>query len=199
MKNLKTLLFILAIGITMLPLFSYAQGTMIWSNSYGVGQSGHSIFTNLNFEFGPGDYLESTNFLFLNRPLNVNDVGHVITIVSSAGDPSFNFIVNALTNGTDQSFDIRLGSADTARYESQLFGGIGSGPDLIGYQINSIDLLVDSLSFQSPGLDLFHDGMWTDAGGQVTLSIYGELVPEPSPSWLVLLGGGVLLYARRKT
>ena len=109
---------------------------------------------------------------------------------SQADDNNFDFVVNALTNGTDQAFDYVIGASgheiESASFESQLFAGVGTGPDLIGYQVQSIGLSIDSLTFQSA----FNE--------QVTLNIYGTPTPEPSSSLLILLGSGVFIYARRK-
>ena len=85
------------------------------------------------------------------------------------------------------------GGAFYSYTESQLFAGVGAGPDLIGYQIQSFGLHIDSLSIDS------RPGGGTDFSGQVTLGIYGIQAPEPSSAAVVSLGGGALFYLRRKT
>ena len=179
----------------MLPLPDFAQGSLIWSRTFSTGGGSAGIVGGqADFWFGPnGSYIGNplpypSQLLFNQISFGTNDVGQTFTIASQADDINFNFVVNALTNGIDQSFIAVIGASpggvETANYESQLFAGVGTGPDLIGYQIQSVGLSIDSLTFQST----FNE--------QVTLNIYGIPVPEPSPSWLVLLGGGVFIYAR---
>jgi len=203
MNKLKILLSALVLGLSMLPQLGNAQGSLIWNGStqpIPLGSYGgiNQILTTEDAHFGPGSYPEDTNFLFAGIYFGTSDVGRTFTIASQADDPNFNYVVNALTDGIDQNFEVSMeyGGGYNA-LESQLFAGIGTGPDLIGYQIQSFTLTIDSLTLLSPGSNPNGNGIWTDFGGQVTFGIYGYAVPEPSPSWLLLLGSGIFIYASR--
>ena len=194
MNKLKKLLSNLVLGLSMLPQLGNAQGSLIWSHTFSTGGGAAGI--QADFWFGPNDQYTASSplpypsqLLFNQITFGTNDVGLTFTMASQADDTNFDYVVNALTDGTDQSFAVVIGTSPggvaTAYYESQLFAGVGTGPDLIGYQIQSIGLQINSLTFQST----FDE--------QVTMSIYGSPVPEPSSSLLILLGSGVFVYARR--
>jgi hypothetical protein len=202
MKKRKMLLIsTLAIGLSILPQFGHAQGTMVWSHSITNSFDTGNIFNVANFWVDyehtnpPAGYFEP---LFNQISFSTNDVGHTFIIASAADDPDFTAVVNELINGVDHYMVFFLGNSSNqvgALYgdsESQLFAGVGAGPDLIGYQIQSFGLHVDSFSIDSRA------GGGTDFSGQVTLSIYGIQVPEPSSAALVLLGGGILVYLRKR-
>jgi hypothetical protein len=195
----------LLVGLSTWPQFCRAQGSMIWSDTFANAGGSLGIINEAEFWFGgpPYSFNYPTQPLFNQIFFGTNDVGRTFTIASSADDPNFNFVVNTLTNGVDQTLAVLIGLTNGTGSlfpfpESQLFAGVGTGPDLIGYQIQSFGLRVDSLSFQSPGSNPNSDGNWTDYSEQFTLSIYGSQVPEPSSVAVVLLGGGILLYLRKR-
>ena len=202
MSKSKMSLAVFVLWLSMLPRFGHAQGTLIWNQTFSISFGGSSIFQHGEFWFGPGYGVPGDPHLFDQIAFGTNDVGRTFTIASSLDDPDFNFVANALTNGVDQRFVFFLGGSNnvgivSGSLESQLFAGVGTGPDLTGYQVQSFGLQINSATFQSPGQDPNHNGIWTDFSEQVTLNIYGSRVSEPSPFWLVLVGSGVLLYARR--
>ncbi len=200
MKRLKSLLLTITLGATF-PQLGHPQGSLLWSYSITNSFDTANIFSVANFWV---DY-DHTNPLpgnleplFAQISFGTNDVGNTFTISSTSGDPNFAAFVNDLTNGVDQYMVFFLGNSSNqvgvgyAYSESQLFAGVGTGPDLIGYQIQSFGLQVDSLSIGS------RPGGGTDFSGQVTLSIYGIQIPEPSSVAVILLGGGILIYLRRR-
>src|SRR5262249_45972572 len=56
----------------------------------------------------------------------------------------------------------------------------GNGIDLGGFQVQRIDLTLNSLVFNSPGSNPRGDGNWTDFNINATLSFIG-IVPQPTP------------------
>ncbi len=204
MKKLRTGLPAFMLWLISLQI-GYTQGSMIWSQTFSDAGGSPGIINEAEFWFGgpPYSFNYPTQPLFNQISFGTNDVGRTFTIASSADDPDFNFVVNTLTNGVDQTIAFFLGITNGSGSlfpfpESQLFAGVGTGPALIGYQIQSFGLHVDNLSFQSPGSDPGHNGNWTDYSEQFTLSIYGIQVPEPSSAAVLLLGGGILLYLRKR-
>jgi hypothetical protein len=207
MRKLKIWLSVGMLGLA-LPKIGHTQGSLIWSRTFSSAGGDPHIYSQANFWL---DYYQNTNSapghfdpLFDQISFGTNDVGHTFTIASTADDPDFSAVANELANGIDQSMAFFIGNSSnkvgdiSSDTESQLFAGVGTGPDLIGYQIQSFGLHVDSLSIQSPGSDPGHTGNWTDFSGQVTLSIYGIQVPEPSSAAVLLLGGGFFFYLRKR-
>lgn len=178
---------------------------MIWSQTFtsgggSIGVSTQAVFW-LDYYSNAGPPPGYFHPIFDQISFGTNDIGHTFTISSIADDPDFAFVANALTNGVDEQIVFSLssspGSGGPIYSESELFAGVGTGPDLIGYQIQSFGLHNDSLSFQTPGSNPGGDGNWTDWSGQATLGIYGIQVPEPSSAAVILLGGGILFYLRK--
>ncbi len=200
MKKLKMLLSASVLGLALTQL-GHTQGSLLWSQSITNSFDAANIFNVANFWVDyehtnpPAGYFEP---LFNQISFSTNDVGRTFTISSTSDDPNFAAVVNELTNGIDQTMVFFLGNSSNqvgvgyAYSESQLFAGVGTGPDLIGYQIQSFGLHIDSLSIGS------RPGGGTDFSGQVTLGIYGIQVPEPSSAAVILLGGGILLYLRKR-
>jgi len=208
MNKVKTLLYAVLLGLAMSPQLCHAQGTLIWTGTFGESFGNNAILSNrAEFQFSVYSSMADRSYptLFSQITFGTQDVGSTFTIASPADDTNFNFMVTKLTDGTNELFNFLMagfnGNSSTGAgrttSESGIFAGTGTGPDLIGYHIQSFGLHIDSLTIQSPGSDPNHNGNWTDFRGQVTLNIYGSAVPEPSFSLLILLGSGILIYARR--
>src|SRR6267142_3555401 len=139
--------------------------------------------------------------IFTQFTFHTNDVGSVFSINQSS-DPGFIGFLSRATNGIAEnvsySFTIGSvtglhaiysgGSSETSFFTSFPYGR--NGFDLIGFQVQRIDLTLNSLVFNSPGSNPNGDGNWTDFNINGTLSFIG-IVPEPSAA--AILGTGLFL------
>jgi len=196
-KKHTLLLVFLQVGFALA-----GRAETIFSMQVNANFGNRSIFNQANFTFGTYN-----GTLFDGVVLGTQDVGQVFSISSVADDVDFNTMIQLLTNSTNDvifySLHASSGVGDyNDAFESQLFSGLtNGGPDLAGYCIQSFSLYINSLSFQTPGRNPNHDGIWTDMNGSVTFSIQGTPVPEPSTIAILTLGVTVILmrivYVRR--
>lgn len=123
--------------------------------------------------------------LFEDLSFTSADSGKILSATAS-NDPDFNNIVTRLTNGIkDDVFfytTIDSGFAGTTTSEANAFSL--RTVDFKKFEINSIDLVISSLTIVSPGEDPNGDGIWTDSIYDVEIVINGEakpiIVPEPT-------------------
>jgi hypothetical protein len=87
----------------------------------------------------------------------------------------------SVVNGGTKASVIELGSSETG-------WGLGD-PDMYGYQIDFIRLVVNDTS-------LSQNGNQVDFGGDITWEFHGTPVPEPAT--LLLLGLGTAVFRKRK-
>ncbi len=195
---MKTLLTISA--LVAAQAFGAAETVLNKSFSEDIGES--VLVTQANFSTGTGLPPYNWHHLFDGISFGTQDVGRVFTIASPLDDPDFGSVTTALTNGSnDEIFWLFTagGGSGGVNLESDLFAAIDkSGPDLLGYQIQSFSLRIDRLTFESPGRNPNGDGIWTDWRGQVTLTIEASQIPEPSCTCLALLALAVLAMGHRK-
>jgi hypothetical protein len=81
------------------------------------------------------------------------------------GDPGFAQMAALMTDGVDQLVqrNERHGGGSTiTSLESAFFLPGTLAPDFQGDVITKVQLVVDTLTFATPGLDPNHDGLWTD-------------------------------------
>jgi hypothetical protein len=181
------------IGFLVLPLSGHSQLQLVSSNTFSTSFGSDTVFNQAKFDFALHGDPFLGDALFDSIHFGTQDVGEVFTVSSEQADPNFNFTVNLLTNGVNNTLAYGLVSASgvgniNGISETQLLAGLSrSGPDLIGYQIQAFSLQIDSLSIQSPGSNPNNNGIWTDMSGQVSFMIYATPVPEPTTSSLLCL------------
>lgn len=126
-------------------------------------------------------------------PVTISDT------ISYQDDLDFEPFASLLTDGVNQdivtvAWGENGGVAGGGGPESQRLRLLvpAFGPDLIGYTIDHIarQLTVD---IESPGLDPFGTGIWTDWTVTGTYEFYGTPVPEPATASLVLIAAAAIL------
>lgn len=146
-----------------LPLF--AQSPLAAGHLTDQEGSG-GIWTNFQVIFSTGNTYSNTYLL------TTNDAGRMITINGSS-DPNFAALAMNLTNGEAGSVGIMYWVGPTnARWGSGFSEALtnffdplppgNNGIDFQGFPINSLSLLIDTLTFTSPGSDVDGNGLWTD-------------------------------------
>lgn len=163
----------------------------------------HGHFPGLDkvdIAFGPN--ANFTTGLRLFASANVTPASARSSFVANASNsPDFNAVAAQLTNGsTDDNVFVETGVSTVgiaAGLHSESYWSHGATADFHGYQLTSIELYIDSVSFASPGTDPNGDGNWTDFTIARQLRFYGVAVPEPT-SLAGLLIGGLLMQRRRR-
>jgi len=122
-------------------------------------------------------------------------VGKTLTILPSQ-DPAF--FAN-LTNGESDRIAFQYvtpvgGGGGFSLPEATFFTSYPAqwnGIDFQGYEINSLSLTINSLTFNSPGSNPNGNGEWTDYTFDATLAVNGQAVPEPSSFLFGIMTVGV--------
>lgn len=176
-----------------------------YSFDYNYGAIGvfEEVVTYLSYEgFGNTELLSDA--LFEDLVISVDDVGTTFTATQST-DSSFNKFVSNLTNGlTNNSTSPEIVYVSTFNYpdlggfilllnESDFVGG--GRIDLKGFNIDSINLTVNSLEFSSPGNDPNGDGIWTNVIYNGIFTINGSPISVPEPGLLPALLAATTLSA----
>jgi len=173
-----------------LPL-SVVKASVIGSFEINGSFGARAIFNQIHIsvDFG-GDYVEMTpGGVAIDLVLSKDNVGQTYTVLSGN---EFEEAVVYLTNGINDpvSFEYMSSGGDGggggglgANEAYFFFGDItgANGIDFSGYDINSISLAVNSLSFNS-SFD------WTDVIFNATATIEGSPVPLPGAIWLFASG-----------
>ena len=137
--------------------------------------------------FGPLASFTDGLDLFETSVLTQGDDGLVL-VANSLSDPDFADIATQLTNGAtgDKVFiETRLigyGAAGASHNEFYWAARPGSSApaDFSNYTIDSIEMVVEQISWTSPGRNTNNDGSWTDYVIDTRLDFYGTPIPEPS-------------------
>jgi hypothetical protein len=96
-------------------------------------------------------------------------------------------------NGANNGPFVTLTGAGDIYHNYQLF--YDPATDTADFWVDGIDE-INGITGESIG---GYGGLGFDSKGEVNWSLASfEVVPEPSPTWLILLGSGVLIYFRRK-
>ena len=169
---------------------------LLFERSLGVNRSVNIFSTDqFDFDIALGDHFFSPSnpvTLFDDLLIRPSDVGEVYEIV--AGDPAFEAAEQRLTDARDEFFRLILSEnqpggrvEQRGSSESGFFLGLENlpGPDLAGTTLERIRLEVQRFT-------LAGDGGAASAGPpvdlQVSISIYGQPVPEPTGLWLLWSG-----------
>jgi hypothetical protein len=199
MKNTFTLIA-LTLTVLLSAFESRAQlGTVATAQFSRTG--GFGVTADHSLRLALGYVPTNTTSIFTQFTFHTNDVGGVFS-VSQSSDPGFIGFLSGATNGILDfvRYNYAIGSGTGAYNES---GGLsetsfftsfphgGNGIDLSGFQVQRIDLTLNSLAFNP------NPGGFTDFSFNVTLSFIG-VVPEPSAA--AILGAGLLalLFRKRK-
>jgi hypothetical protein len=167
-----------------------------------------SVVANLQ-ESGGGDQVGPATFSFYEREFKTiqypifdsytftpSEAGHVFT-VTQANDSNFDPLAALLTDGVDEDvgYAFRINGGPGVQLnapESVFFGNMPNnnpnGFGLKGFKIDSISLVFNQLSLDSPGSNPNGDGIWTDFSFNAELSINYEPVPEPALPSLIVVG-----------
>jgi hypothetical protein len=187
MKN-PSALIALTFTVLLSGFESHAQlGTIATAHRYLT--SGFRAITDDSFHVTFGYAPTNTTSVFTQFTFHTNDVGSVFSI-DQFSDPGFLGFLSRATNGiadnvlgnytigSGETFVIYgAGGSETTFFTSFPYGR--NGWDLVGFQIERIDLTLNSLEFNSPGSNPFGDGNWTDFGFDFTLSFIGVVPPPP--------------------
>ncbi len=107
-------------------------------------------------------------------------------------DPHFDAAALLLTNGVDDELTFFAGGGGSGRLESMW--GFGT-PDLVGYEVETIRLIVHSAEIHPWFHDEFGEGReWSF---DITWQFYGTPVPEPGTAALLLMSGPVAMRRQR--
>ncbi len=186
----------LVVAAIVLLATQAAQAALVASISQNIGSPGGSfgtygIVSSMNFSlnydantFGPDAAL------YAPRALTAADVGQSFDMTGA--DPSVFF--GLLTDGADETLsaagDTGFSTVSTHTNESVWFSSNSNltGPDLAGFDVDRVELVLNSLSFDSPGSNPEGDGNWTDVNYGVTYNFYA---PEPASAALLAWAGGI--------
>ncbi len=188
---MKITFALVALSVTVLlsAFESQAQLGTIATAHYFLTNGFHATTDpSMQVAFG---YAPTNTTIFTELTLHTNDVGSVFSI-NQFSDTNFIGFLSGVTNGIDDNVmeSLAIGSVTGTqaiyrgpRLERSFFTSFphgGNGFDLSGFQVQSIDLTVNSLVINSPGSNPVGDGNWTDFSIDVTLSFVG-VVPGPTP------------------
>jgi len=178
-------------------------GTIATADSSGGG--GIPAIINQDFRITLG-YSGPSNTIFGQFTFHTSDVGSTFSIDQSS-DPGFSSFLVQATNGILNTVSETFyagGNESQGRDVSEPFFYTGfpyggnNGTDLGGFQIQRIDLTLNSLGFSSPGRNLSGDGNWTDYSWGATISFVGVTPsPEPGSSAILVAGLLVMLFRNR--
>lgn len=138
--------------------------------------------------------------------LSTADVGQTYTVSSG---PEFDEAIVSLTNGINEYIycDTRGSQLQGppgggwGSLESLIFFGDATGAngiDFAGYDINSISVTINTLTFDTPGSNPNGDGLWTDIEFNATIAV--TKVPVATTAWF--FGSGLIgligIFKRKK-
>lgn len=163
------------------------NGSVIW----GIRSSGGGlgISDEIGFEFGVEGAGDSV-LLFEDLVFTESDAGMNFTATSD-NDSDFEAIVAQLTNGMIDEVFLNITFPSGDRLENRTDDSQGDS-DFQGWEITSIDLVINTLEITSPGNDPNGDGNWTQVTFDGESVINPVAVPEATSPWGVLAFGGLV-------
>ena len=209
----KERVFVLAMVVTVLSCAGYSNATVLGTIEYNRAGSGFGEFSNMDFSIGyPIEMCKEGGYVLgidLSTSLSWNvteaDIGKTF-FASADTHENFDNFTYLLTNGIDNGLflpdnhSIFVGIPGPIESESTLISGIQGGVDFEGYTIDSIALTVNELFFEyDPDGGIISNRGTTQYAYDITYSINGEMIVNPEPATVFLLGlGGLALRRRRK-
>jgi len=171
---------------------SHAHAVLVASfDETGSGGSSQ-ILTSLEFSL---EYETDDDYFEIAVPgeLGLGDIGQSFVLQGS----DFPDFIDLLTDGVDQSLAVWAGGGGTGRFESIWFQDNLNlnGPDLVGFDIVRVEMVLNNITFDSPGSDPSGTGNWTDYSYDLTFNFYQ--VPEPGTAVLLGTAGMMVLLRRR--
>ena len=191
MKSITCLAFAVVLMLAFLSVPSYPTPISLGSSDDSGGGGMRSLDWEFTFSCGyVVDEVTPVELLFWHN-IGLDYIGATLHITEDM-DTDFPFMSSLLTNGINDLLCFGAPGHIYGVYDYELADG---NNDFQGYDITSISLTVNDLTFESPGSNPNGDGIWTDYTYDVTFEIWG--VPEPST--LFLLGLGAVMLRKRSS
>ena len=205
----KLLTFLAGAVFTALGTAQVTQAAVLGTEDFTLSGGTDDIFT----EFKPTLALApaapsssapaTTAPLFVGTSITPADVGRTFT-ATEASDPNFNDFAALLTNGKLNKVTLAfctgtLGNSDLSL--TKVGDSFGQNVSLFGSTIDSISLKIDSLTLDTPGIDVNGTGAWTDYSFVGTAVIEGEPIPVPEPISVIstlAFGIGVIVFGHKR-
>lgn len=183
----------------------FAQTMSVVADLYEAG--GANSVGPIAFEFYEREVKTKNYPIFDSNTLTSDEAGQVFT-ATQANDPDFGPLATLLTDGADEDVGFAIlfdgfpaigQNAPESVFFANLPDDNPNGFGLAGYQIDSISVVFNQLSVNSPGSNPNGDGIWTDVSFIGELSINYETVPEPATTVLLAtLGLTFALWGRNR-
>jgi hypothetical protein len=194
----------MSVGFLLVALSSPAHGDPIFvSQTFGLGNGKCCVpfDPSVHIPFGIRTFssFHPTSPIFENYLFTSGDVGAAFS-ADAVSDPDFPSLASFLTNGRDDEIGFSVFKFDAVGFpgigegisESIFFRGLEPvrlGPDLIGYHISRINLMIENLSF-SPFPDPA-GGTGTTFFAEFKFSFEGTSAPIPEPGTVALVTIGL--------
>ena len=183
------------IFLTLMGLLTMGSVNAATIGQYSFTGAGGDRSNSSNLYFGidyfPPTFPTDSVVPSLEIVFTLADVGTTIVVNN---DGSIDDLVAFMTDGINESFDIRfgVGSLGGGNMPTEM-SAFGTAPDFAGFNITGVGLVINSVTLDSPGSDPNGDGIWTDLTHDLVFEVYGNVVPIPAaallfPSALVFLG-----------
>ena len=202
-RRSNSFVFVLITILSVLSTTSTAEADLIGSMDLTLAGGGSVIFNSFQFELYHGPIFGSGSRLF-DLTLFESNVGKTYT-VSSGTD--FDGAVAMLTNGIDDdiTFNLTIPTNDSwgsISPESYILSFSDSSDptrvDFSGYNINSMSFTLNRLTFDTPGQNVFGDGIFTDFDFAGSVAFDGTVIPVPAAVLLGIIGLSVAGIKLRK-
>jgi hypothetical protein len=153
----------------------------------------------------------SLNGFFTDLVLTSSSAGNSYSV--DLASPAYDVVNGLLTNGIANNYSYSVifpsaGGFGSGITDAQLTGG--NGVDFQGYDLATFEMVVNSITINSPGQNPNGDGRWTDFQANMNFNVYSVEAgqeeggneggaPVPEPATLFIFGSGILgLFLRRK-
>jgi len=214
----KKMVFVLVVAVMVLSCAGYSNATVLGTIEAENSGFVRGFVDNLDVGLGyPYSHVmqadETPQYDKISWNVTGADVGSTFEITAETSPYFYNF-VDKLTNGIDEVLstipgsspfliksDVRQEGLPLSVLESELIDGIGEGVDFEGYTIDSIAMTINSLNLNTTMVIVRETEIsLTNYSYDITYTINGaEMIANPEPATVMLLGLGCLVFRRRKT